>query len=403
MKVNDILETKVINLDHLGRGVARVNEYVIFIPKTKENDVVKVEITKIKKNICEAVVISNINSLVRCEKFYECGGCHIMHLDYDEQLKYKIDKIKSIIRKYSNLKEEIITNITPSPNIYNYRNKVTFHVDKEIGFYEYKSNKLVPIDECHIANNKINQIINKITDINNISKLTIRTGINTNDVMLIVEGTLIQDDMNALREFVTSIYVKEDNKYTNIYGNDKLYEIIDNTVFMISPDSFFQVNTKQTENMYQYIKNSLNLNKKDTVLDLYCGVGTIGIYIAKDVKKVTGIEINSDAINDANNNAKINNIDNIDFICDDCTNISNNIIKNFNRVIVDPPRSGLTNKVIKFLNTNKFETIVYVSCDPMTLIRDIKLLENYTVDNIQLFDMFPHTYHVETVCTLKSK
>ena len=390
------LEVEIINLDHFGRGIAKKDK-PIFIDNALIGEVVEIEITKDKKKYSEGKVINYIKkSSLRvksdCPYYDKCGGCDLLHLSYEEQLKYKENKVKEIVKKFSGL--ECVNKIVLSVQ-YNYRNKVTLHVNKLVGYYQKKSYDIIAIDKCLIADNKINNVIKKLNniDLNTISKIMIR--VSSKEVMLVIEGGSL--DINSFEEVNTIIV---DNNV--LKGKGYIIEEINNLKFVISPNSFFQVNITGMINIYnqvlKYVDNNTN------VLDLYCGTGTIGIYLANKVNQVVGIEINESAIKDALLNKKINNLNNIDFKLGDVGTILDNQDFKVDCIVVDPPRAGLDNLAIKNILRINSQKLIYVSCDPVTLARDLNLLSNnYNIMEITPFDMFSNTYHVENVALLIKK
>ena len=405
MKLGDVLLVEIISLDHFGRGVAKKDNFIFFVIDALPLEVVKIKVMKIKKNIvetqvCEYLKKSSDRVKPICPYYIECGGCDLMHLVYDKQLSYKENKVKEIMYKFAFLDSAKVKNIKHACN-YHYRNKVTFKVDNKIGFYKKKSNDVVEIKDCYISDERINKVISLIKDISNIKEVMVRSSKYTDDLMVVINGVLSKEDFMSLKTYVSSIYVKENNKLKNIYGSDACYEKLGNYVYKILPDAFFQVNTDCARLMYDQVKEYLNLSENDFILDLYCGTGSIGIYISDVPKRVLGVEVNKDAITSAIYNAKLNKVNNIDFICDKVENVVNKLDYQPNKIVVDPPRSGLDSKTIYYLNNSKANIIVYVSCDPVTLARDLKLLDNYEVIEITPFDMFSNTYHVECVCLLK--
>lgn len=363
----------IIDYDHKGRGMARIDNKIVFIPNTMLDEVVKIKITKNKKNYMEAEVIEFINKNGNrqenvCPYYKTCGGCDILHLPYNEQLQYKQNKIINIINKF--VKEKIkINDIIPSDQQFNYRNKVTFQVDRnKIGFYSKQSNDITEVKICLLLQDKLN---NYLQNTNN----------TTHQIVLRTNGIDILDNEE-------DTIIKEIGKYK----------------YLVSLKSFFQVNDNVTYKMYEKIKEYCNSSKEDYILDLYCGTGTIGIYLSDECAKVLGIEINKQAIVDANKNKKLNNVDNIEFIANDVSKVINKIDFKPTIVVVDPPRAGLDEKTIKEIIKINPHTLVYTSCDPMTLARDLNILKYYfKIEEITPFDMFPNTYHVECVCLLKNK
>lgn len=367
-----MFEVVITGYDHQGRGISRINDKIAFIPNTIIDEVVKVKIIKEKKNFIEAEVIEYIKESPDrvyniCPYYKECGGCDLLHIKYEDQLKYKQDKIENIISRYT--KENIkINKIVPSDNIYNYRNKVTFQSkDNTLGFYKKSSNDIIKIDYCKLIDNKLNEYLKNINDYGN--KVVLRTN---------------------------GIEVLDDDTY--------IIKNIGNYKFKVSIESFFQINDNVTYKMYEKIKEYCSSSIEDNILDLYCGTGTIGIYLSDKAKNVLGIEINKSAIHDAFENKELNNIKNIDFIASDVGKVIDKIKFNPDIVVVDPPRAGLDNKTIETLIHINPKKLVYTSCDPMTLARDLNILkEHFNIIELTPFDMFPNTYHVESVCVLERK
>ena len=390
------LEVKITNLDHFGRGIAK-GKKPIFIDNALVGEIVEIEITKDRKKYSDGKVInyvkvSPLRVKSRCPYYDKCGGCNLLHLSYVEQLKYKENKVKEIIKKFSGL--ECVNSIIPSVQ-YNYRNKVTLHVKQKLGYYEKKSYDIVAVDECLIVDDRINSLIKKLNnvDLNTINKIMIR--VTKNEIMLVIEGGRL--DISSFEEVNTIIV---DNQI--LKGRGYIIEKINDLKFMISPNSFFQVNRVGMIKIYnqvlKYVDNNTN------VLDLYCGTGTIGIYLSSKAKNVLGIEINESAVKDALMNKEINNLNNIDFKLGDAGTVLDNINFKTDIIVVDPPRSGLDNLTIRnILKINPIK-LIYVSCDPVTLARDLNLFKDrYNVFEITPFDMFSNTYHVECVALLQRK
>ena len=390
---------KIFDIDNQGRGIGRLNNKIIFIPNTLIDEEVEVNITLEKKDYLEGKVInyikkSNMRIEEKCNK--DCGGCNLLHLNYKDQLELKENNIKKIIKKF--LKENIkINNIIASDIEYNYRNKITLHINNnKIGLYKPKTNEIVEIDNCLLVDDKINNIIKELKkyDLSNNKEIIIRsTSINT---MLIIDKYI-----NNI-ESINADTIICNNKI--IKGTGYIEEIINNYRYLISKDSFFQINRKQTEKLYDLVLKYAHLTGKEQILDLYCGTGTIGLYMAKNAQKVLGIEINKEAIEMANKNKALNNVNNIEFICGDAKEVIKKVNNNIDLIILDPPRSGLYKGMIEDIYKFNSKKIIYVSCNPITLARDLNILkEKYNILEIQPIDMFPNTYHVECVCILESK
>ena len=387
------LVVKIENLDHFGRGIAKVNNMPIFVENSLIGEEVEIIITKEKKNYMEGIVskylkVSPLRVESKCLYYDKCGGCDLLHLSYEEQLKYKENKVKEIIKKFSGL--DCVNKIVGGKQ-FNYRNKITLQVNKKIGYFKKKTNDIIPIDNCLLVDDRINEIINELkqVDVSKVNKIVIRV---TNlESMVVFYGDII----NKINLNVDTIVVND----KIIKGNGYIKEEINGLNFIISPTSFFQVNNIGMINIYNKVLDYID---GGNVLDLYCGTGTIGIYVSKKANNVLGIELNKEAIKDAQINKKLNNIKNIDFISGDVGIILSKNNFKADIVIVDPPRAGLDSNSINNIIKIKPNKIIYVSCDPVTLARDLNILkEHYDVLEITPFDMFGNTYHVECVCLLK--
>lgn len=398
-----MFEVKIERLDHQGRGICKINNKITFVPNALIDEIINVELIEQKKKYNIGKVVNYIKkSDLRvnpiCPYYELCGGCDLMHLSYSEQLKYKHDKIKNIFSKYTEIDLNLIKDIVYDKQ-YNYRNKGTFKINEKIGYYQKNSHKIISIDKCYLVDDKINEIINILNNykLKNIKEVIIKSS--DNEILVIFKGKNVDKKIiDVLKDKVTGI-VLYDKQYKTIYGKGKIQNTIGEYKFLISPEAFFQVNNNIAKKMYDKI--SSYLNNENNVLDLYSGTGSIGIYVSKFVKNIVSVEINKYASLDALENKKINNVSNIDFICDDVANVIDRF-SNIDTVIVDPPRSGLDNKTIEYLKKIGSKNIIYVSCDPLTLARDIKnLSDKYEVKEVTPFDMFPNTYHVECVCILK--
>lgn len=397
------MEVEVTKLNHTGEGIAKLNGKTIFIPKTIPGDIVDIKIIKEHKNYIEANVLKYLNhnkkrKSILCPYYKNCGGCQIMDLSYQEQLNYKLDKVKNILDRYASLNLKLsIKESTP----YQYRNKITIQVKNgNLGLYSYNSHNLISINKCLLVSDNINNLINIIKnnlDLSQVSQIIIREAnsqLMTNFIGQINISTLI----NSLSLHTSSIYLND----KLVYGSKTIVETLGDYKFNISPKSFFQINHNQTINLYNQVKTYLGENNNE-VLDLYCGTGTIGIYVSKNCKKITGIELNKSAVYDAIENIKLNNLFNIEIREGDVGTLLDE--KNtYDAIIVDPPRAGLDKRTREILLKIKSPKLIYISCDPITLARDInELKEIYEVIDITLFDMFPNTYHVESVVLMELK
>lgn len=400
-----MLEAKIINQNNEGMGIAKINDKITFIPFTLKDELVTCEVIKENKKYNEGKLLdiketSDERQVPKCKYYFECGGCNLMHQKYSSQLNFKKNKVINNLRHISNINIEDINIIYDKE--FNYRNHIILSVNKNnIGFYRRHSKAIVDIDECLISNEKINntlkdirKFINKYID-NNIDRISIK---GYNEILINIESS----NFKLIDEFKN--YVKCDSLFINNNFVSGLREVTINLgkyKYKVSSQSFFQKNTDMTIKLYDYIKTLVN--KDENILDLYCGSGGISIYISENAKNIIGIEIIEDAVLNASENAKINNINNINF---KSGKVEYNLddIKDIDTVIVDPPRVGLNKKAIDDILKINPKRIIYVSCNSTTLARDLNYLKDmYELEEIKLFDLFPNTHHIESVCVLIKK
>lgn len=392
-------KVKIKKFDYEANGIATLQGKKIFISNALPEEEVEIKIFENRKNYAKAKVINYIKkSNKRIDNpcpYKNCGGCDLLHLNYEDELVFKQNKINEIF--YGKVKK--IESIILSEKTFNYRNKITLKVNDKLGYYKRYTHEIIPIQKCLLAKEEINTLIKEISNLNlnGIKELTIRSGKN---LMLIIE-TKKRNLSEFLKLNVDNIVVFNNNNFKTIKGNNFITDSILNINFNIKNNSFFQINNEQTNKLYKKIISLGDFNKEDTVLDLYSGIGSIALCISKYVKEVIGVEINKDAVLSANENKKINNIKNVNFYCMNVNKL--NIINKINKVIVDPPRGGLDKKTIKILKEINAKKIIYVSCNPLTLKRDIELLnDKYKPESLVPIDMFPKTHHVECICVLKN-
>jgi len=386
---------EIIDMDHKGNGIGKINNKVVFVPKSIPGDECEIEVIKTHKNY-DIAKIKNITkkSVKRidplCPYYDTCGGCNISNLDYSEQLTFKENKVKNIFIKY--LEIDINPRVIDSEKKLEYRNKITYHYDNKLGLISEFSG-VIDIHECLLVSDKVNNLYKKIkeNDLSLVKLVTIKEC--DNGLILSIIGKM---NIDNLRDLCIEINVNDKNVYRKEFG----FIVLNDIKYQVSDKSFFQINTSNISKLYNEIIRYGEFTKNDVVIDLYCGVGSISLYIAKYVKSVLGIEIVEDAIKDAKENAKINNINNVKFLCGDVSKLIDGNI-NGDTLIVDPPRIGIDEYSLEVINKSKINKIIYVSCDPMTLVRDIKKLDNYELCNISVVDMFPQTHHVESITVLK--
>ena len=398
------MKIDIEKLDDFGRGIGYIDGKITFVPNTVPGDIVNINIIKEHKKYNEATIdnfIKYSEDRVKppCPYFTKCGGCTLQNLSYENTINYKLNKVKNIFNKNRiDINPEIISN----PNPYNYRNKISLKVvDTKIGFYLNNTHNIIEIDECLIANPAINECINYIKNFNIINgNVIIRCNQNAEILIIIESQDNLTIDIELLKKKIKLVGIIINNK--TFYGKNYLFERINNILFKVSYDSFFQVNPSVASKLFQIVKDNISLN--DKVLDLYCGVGTLSLNAASKALSVTGIEIVPNAILNAMFNASLNDLSNVHFVLNDVSDAITKIKLDFNKVIVDPPRAGLTRETIDILLKINPTSIIYVSCDPQTLVRDYKLLsDTYEIEKSYILDMFSYTYHVETVLILKKR
>ena len=399
-----VMNVKIEKMDDFGRGIAYIDDKVVFVPKTIVDDIVdiKIMIEKKKYSIAKVNEIINPSKLripFKCPYFDICGGCSLQNVEYRIELEYKLQKINNLLKK--NKIDYQVKDIIKSAKRYNYRNKVSLKIeDNIIGYYEKDTHNIVEINKCFLLNDAINDVIDDLPRLSIINgSVIIRSNLKGELLLIIYTDKLNKDGIKYLvnKHRISGIVLND----KSIFGSDFLVDKIDDYKFKISYNSFFQVNPYICKELFKivkdYTKNANNL------IDLYSGVGTLSIVAKENASSVLGVEIIDNAAINAKTNAMLNGVSNISFIASD-TNKIISYLEGKDFVIVDPPRSGLTSKVIEGIKKYQVKNILYVSCDPNTLMRDLNLLlTDYKIIEFKLLDMFPNTYHVESVCVLEHK
>lgn len=434
---NDEFDVDIIDYGANGEGIAKINGYTIFVVGALKGEKCKIHVTKVLKTHAFAKIVSlNKKSECRvesdCTSFPRCGGCALRHVTYEETLKIKQQNVQNLVNKMLTNKIEVAETIGMEQPVY-YRNKAIYPVSKQVyvGIFAARSHEVIPFEECkiqtknsqeiakYIVQNWNGSIYDEETCKGTLRNIMIREGFKSGEIMVVlVENKLDKQAFNVeklvekfpkIKTVVANINIKNTNvvlSYKNeiLYGDGTIEDVLGNYRFKISANSFYQVNPVQTEKIYNLAIEQANLNKDDILCDLYCGIGTIGIFASKFVKKVYGIEIVPQAIENAKENAKLNNVNNIEFIEGDVEKAFDKLLKQNvkpNAVIVDPPRKGLDEKTIENLNMLKLEKLVYVSCNPATLVRDLELLsKTYETETITPVDNFCYSTHVECVAVM---
>lgn len=415
IKIDDIYESEVLFLENEGAGVCKVKGITVFVPKTLVGEKIRFRITEIKKNYARGKLIEIISSSPDrteslCPYYEECGGCDLRHQSDNKNLEFKRQKVQTAVSKIGKIDIKV-EKIIPSFKNENYRNKASFKVEEDrIGFYGSGTYQLVDINYCRLLEEEINNALSIIRKYlkeneNNIKEVTIKHGNAMNELLIDIYSTNKKDE--KIKDYLISNVVNLKTIVFNgriVYGNGYISQISNGLMFNCSADSFFQVNGVTAEKLYEIAIKEAKLSKNDVVLDLYSGTGTISSIVSSYVKKVIGIEIVEDAVLDSNCNIRINNISNVKFICGDAAKEISKIKEQIDVIFVDPPRKGINRDAIAIMKKLSPKKIIYISCNPVTMARDLSYLSNmYDAKKIIPVDMFPKTNHVECVCVLKLK
>ena len=451
IKKNEEYIVDIIDNGYEGEGIAKVNNFIVFIPGTIKGEKVKILIVKVTTSHAFGKVLKIIkesnsrNNNIDCSTYKRCGGCNLRHIKYEDTLKIKKEIVQNLVNKTLKTKIDVKDTIGMEKP-YNYRNKAQFPVgtDKDgnpiIGVFASRTHEVIKFDNCFIQNKtsqEIAKIICEFAKEKNICvydeknrkgllrHIVIKVGLKTNEIMciLVINDKEFKEEkelVNVLTEkfpniktIVKNINMKNTNvilgkENINLYGDGYIYDKLGDYTFKISPLSFYQINPVQTEKLYNLALEGAELTGNEIVFDLYCGIGTIGMYMAKYAKEVYGIEIVKEAIEDAKENCKINNVANAQYFAGDTQELLTDLILNKNIkpdvIVVDPPRKGLDNTTVENILKIEPKKVVYISCNPATLTRDLgKLEQKYEIKSIQPVDMFPFTSHVECIALLSLK
>lgn len=449
MRIGDVYEVKIEKLNTRGQGIGKINGVIIFVNDSCPEDILKVKIIKINRSYMTGVITEIIEpSPNRTKPFCPmqkiCGACQIQFINYDAQLKYKREMVEDTMRTIGNI-ESPVKNTVPSPKSKEYRNKIQYPVtqtknSKRIlaGYYKATSHEIVNIKYCPIQPQICDEIIDYIRNTANkdynvtcydekrhkglLKHIIIRHSAYNESclVCLVANSETLSDE---LRQFCRSLYdnfpkivgvcVNFNNRRTNVIlgtttvcvcGNDFLEEKICDKIFRISSDTFFQINIGTAQNIFYYIKEFIkNTYKNPIILDAYAGISAIGICLSDCAKEIVTIEENLNSVKMAEKTAILNHIENIEINGGDAEKFFENEKRKFDIVILDPPRKGCSGQSLDYALNLCNGHIIYVSCNPATLARDLKILKgkNCTIESIQPFDMFCHTYHVESVAIIK--
>ena len=444
--MNKIVKGKCIDISSEGKGVVKYQKDIIFCDGLFIGEEADIEILYQRAGVYFGKVrklhsISKDRIQPKCKICTSCGGCQYQQINYKKQLEYKTNRVKNAIKRIAKIDTKV-NDCIGMKDPYHYRNKiqVPFAKDRKgnvvYGFYKENSHEIIPTKECMIEDKRAASILWDIKEL--IKKMgiptynedngrgilryvLIRTSYHYNELMVVLVTSMLNfpgqrnfvDALIKLHPEITSIVENVNSRHTNVilgnkekilYGPGFIKDDILGLTFEISPSSFFQVNPEQVEVLYKTALDLIDINKEQVVLDAYSGVGTIGLIASKNAKKVISVEIVKDAHKNAIENAKRNNISNIEFHCGDAGEFINSYDGDLDIVIMDPPRKGSDAKFLSTLINKKVPQIIYISCDPETLARDLEYLKQYyKVNYIQPVDMFPMTAHVETIVRLEIK
>lgn len=445
---NEKYVVDIIDNGFEGEGIAKIDGLTVFVPGSIKGEKCEILIVKVLASHAYGKIVNIIKKSENrkesdCATYKRCGGCSLRHMTYEHTLKLKRQVVQNLVNKGLKEKVEVLETIGME-NPYNYRNKAQYPVglnsdgQPEVGVFAQRTHTIIPIQTCLIQTEISQKIAKTIIDFvkeKNIQvydeenqkgllrHIVIKVGKYTNQVMCILvlndskfdqEQELVKllcEKYPEIKTIVKNINNKNTNvilgkENINLYGNGYIEDKLGEYIFKISPMSFYQVNPVQAEILYTTAIDQANLDRNDILFDLYCGIGTIGISASKYVNKVYGIEIVPQAIEDAKENAKINDVKNIEFICGDVEVAFDELINKEkivpSAIIVDPPRKGLDNKTVENIAKIKPAKLVYISCNPATMVRDLaKLEEIYNIKTIQPVDMFPWTNGVESITILE--
>ena len=446
MQKKNIIRGKCVDISSEGKGVIKTVYGVVFVDSLLLGEEAEVEITYAGKGVSYGVIrkllsLSPDRIQPKCPISTACGGCVFQNASYEYELKYKKHKVEEALKRIGHIDNVAVNDVIGMDNPEHYRNKIQVPFGKEnkhvvYGFYKAKTHKIIPIKQCNIEDVKAGPILENIARLMEefhidpynedyrtgiIRHVLIRTSLSTNEIMVVVVANVdtFPGRNNFIKELVkrcpqiSTIIYNVNKRDTNVilgesdktlFGKGYITDEILGLKFNISSQSFFQINPIQVQKLYKTALNFAKLTKNDEVLDAYAGVCTIGLLAAPHVKKVTSVELVKSAVINGINNARLNSINNIEIIEADCTEFINKKMPHFDVVIMDPPRKGSSPEFLSAIKKIKPSRLVYISCEPSTLARDLEMLKDmYKIDVVQPVDMFSRSFHVETICALSFK
>ena len=444
--MGQIVRGKCLDISSEGKGVVKIGKYIYFVDGLFIGEEADIEVLYQRAGVYFGKVkklhtLSKDRIQPKCKVCTSCGGCQYQQINYQTQLEYKTKRVKEALTRIGGVKTKVLPCIGME-NPYYYRNKIQMPYGKDrkgnvvYGFFKENSHEIIPVKECVIEDKRAASILWDIKELVKqmniptynedsgrgiLRYVLIRTSYHYKELMVVLVTSQMNfpgqrnfvDALTKLHPEITTVVENVNKRHTNVilgteekvlYGPGIIKDKILDLTFEISASSFFQVNPVQVEKLYKTTLDLVNFNEKPVVLDAYSGVGTIGLIAARNASKVISVELNKDASKNAKENAKRNSVNNIEFYCDDAGHFIDNYPDDLDIVIMDPPRKGSDEKFLSTLMRKKPKQIIYVSCDPETLARDLKYLSSlYEVTYVQPVDMFPMTAHVETVVALYQK
>lgn len=438
MNKNDIFEIEITGTTDQGDGVGRAEGMAVFVPYALMGEVVSVLIVKVMKNfsygkLLEVITPSQHRIKAECDYFYKCGGCRFWNVEYSQELEYKRQNVEDCLKRIGKINIDVPETLG-CQSCKGYRNKGQFPVSTDgIGIYAQNSHRVIDVERCIIQGDENPQVLAAVRQwmtecgiesyneeshsgcVRHIYTRCAQSGV----MVCIVTRTetlpyrerlveILREKVEGLSGVIHNMNEKQTNvvlgrRFRTLWGEDYLIDSIGHCKFKLSPLSFYQVNNAQTKVLYDKVAEFARLTGDEIVWDLYCGIGTIGQYLAKDAKKIVGCEVVPQAIENAKENAKLNGIDNAEYYCGTAEEVAPKLKgERPDVVILDPPRKGCEESLLKTIAKTEPKRIVYVSCKPSTLARDLRILEDlgYKIQKVQPVDMFPRTQHVESVTLL---
>jgi len=447
---NDYIDARFEDLTHDGAGVAKVEGYPIFVPNGLPGEKAKIKVLKVNKGygfgrLIELYEKSPYRVEPQCPIYKECGGCQLQHLSYEGQLKAKEKQVRDVLQRIGRLENIDVHPVLGMKEPWRYRNKAQVPVGEQEGgliggFYQQRSHKIIDMKECIIQQEKNDEVVQAVIEIcsrygvtaydenthkGDLRHVMARYGLTTGEVMVVLitrtnelphKNEIIKEiteRIKGIKSIVQNINKQKTNvifgdKTKVLWGEEVIYDFIGDIKFAISARSFYQVNPEQTKVLYEKALEYAGLSGNESVIDAYCGIGTISLFLAQKAKKVFGVEIVPEAIEDAKRNAELNGITNAEFAVGEAEMVIPKWYEDGNTadvLVVDPPRKGCDEALLKTIIEMKPQKVVYVSCNPGTLARDLRILEDggYQTVEVQPVDMFPQTMHVECVAHLEFK